>query len=169
MGASSIERWRQTKLSPGEMARRLGRHRSTIFRGLRRNHFHDSEVPKLSGYWCVAAQSSSEGRRTRQRKLVQDPGLRDHVERCLRSGWTPEQIAGRMRLEQHRIRVSHETIYRFAYSKLGVEEAFYRHLPEHRRRRRPRTHRRYQRSRIQDSQSLCHRPTVVAERQQFGN
>ena len=33
-----IERWRQTKLSRDEMARRLGRHRSTIFRELRRNH-----------------------------------------------------------------------------------------------------------------------------------
>ena len=26
-------------------------------RELRRNHFHDSEIPKLSGYWCVVAQS----------------------------------------------------------------------------------------------------------------
>ena len=42
-----IERWRQMKLSPDEMARRLGRHRSTIFRELRRNHFHDGEIPKL--------------------------------------------------------------------------------------------------------------------------
>ena len=94
-----IERWRQMKLSPDEMARRLGRHRSTIFRELRRNHFHDSEIPKLSGYWCVVAQSYSDGRRTRQRKLVRDAGLRDQVERCLRSGWAPEQIAGRMRYE----------------------------------------------------------------------
>ena len=70
-----IERWRQMKLSPDEMARRLGRHRSTIFRELRRNHFHDSEIPKLSGYWCVVAQSYSDKRRTRQRKLVRDPGL----------------------------------------------------------------------------------------------
>ena len=43
-----------------------------------------------------------------------------------------------MRLERHPIRVSHETIYRFAYSKDGREEQFYRYLPEHRRRRRPR-------------------------------
>ena len=92
-----IERWRQTKLSPDEMARRLGRHGSTILRELRRNHVHDSAVPKLSGYWCVVAQSFSDGRRTRQRKLVRDAGLRDQVERCLRSGWTPEQIACRMR------------------------------------------------------------------------
>ena len=91
------------------------------------------------------------------------------VEDALKAGWSPEQIAGRMRLEQHRICVSHETIYRFAYSKLGLAEAFYRHLPEHRRRRRPRNHRRHQRSHIQDSQSLCHRPSAVAERQEFGH
>ena len=107
-----IERWRQTKLSPNEMARRLGRHRSTIFRELRRNHFHDSEIPKLSGSWCVVAQSYSDGRRTRQRKLVRDPGLRNQVEGCLRSGWTPEQIAGRMRYEDAPRRVCQETIYR---------------------------------------------------------
>ncbi len=94
-----IERWRQMKLSPHEMARRRGRRRSTIFRELRRNHFHDSNIPKLSDYWCVVAQSCADGRRTRQRKLVRDPGLRNQVERYLRSGWTPEQIAGRMRYE----------------------------------------------------------------------
>lgn len=76
------ERWRQMKLGPDEMARRLGRHRSTIFRELRRNYPHDSEVPTLSGCWCIVAQSCSE-RRTRQRKLVRDPGLRDQAARCL--------------------------------------------------------------------------------------
>ena len=65
----------------------------------------------------------------------------------LKAGWSPEQIAGRMRLERHPIRVSHETIYRFAYSKDGRDEQFYRHLPEHRRRRRPRGYRRYNRAR----------------------
>lgn len=94
-----IERWRQMKLSPHEMARRRGRRRSTIFRELRRNHLRDSDIPKLSGYWCVVAQSCADGRQTRQRKLVRDPELRIQVERCLRSGWTPEQIAGRMRSE----------------------------------------------------------------------
>ncbi len=81
-----IERWRQAKLSPDEMARRLGRHRSTIVRELRRNHFHDGEISKPCGSWCVVAQGLSDGGRTRQRKLVRDPGLRDRVKRCLRSG-----------------------------------------------------------------------------------
>ena len=44
-----IERWRHAKMSPDEMAHRRGRHGSTIFRELWRNHFHDSEAPRLSG------------------------------------------------------------------------------------------------------------------------
>ena len=74
-----------------------------------------------------------------------------------------------MRLERHPIRVSHETIYRFAYSKDGREEQFYRHLPEHRRRRRPRGHRRHNRTHIFDVQSLSHRPEHVADRSEFGH
>ncbi len=34
-----------------------------------------------------------------------------------------------MRLERHPIRVRPETIYRFAFSKDGCDEQFYRHLP----------------------------------------
>jgi IS30 family transposase len=31
------------------MARRLGRHRSTIYREIRRNTFHDNELPEYTG------------------------------------------------------------------------------------------------------------------------
>ena len=94
-----IERWKQAKLSPDEMARRLGRHRSTIFRELRRNRFVDAELPDLNGYWGLIAQGKADGRRSRRRKLLRQVKLRERVEHCLSCGWTPEQIAGRMRYE----------------------------------------------------------------------
>lgn len=164
-----IERWRQMKLSPDEMARRLGRHRSTIFRELRRNHFHDGEIPKLSGYWCVVAQSYSDGRRTRQRKLVRDPGLRDQVERCLRSGWTPEQIAGRMRYEKATRRVCQETIYQHIYSEDGRRGELWRHLPSGRRRRRGYRLRKRPPPRFAPELSILFRPDIIAHRKQFGH
>lgn len=164
-----IAKWREGKMPVPEIADRLSRPPSTIYRELKRNTYLDAELAQYSGYYAVTAQDKYERRRAVHRKLVAHPELKAAVEDALKAGWSPEQIAGRMRLEQHRICVSHETIYRFAYSKLGIEEAFYRHLPEHRRRRRPRNHRRHQRSHIQDSQSLCHRPAVVAERQEFGH
>ena len=152
-----------------EIAERLARAPSTIYRELKRNTFLDTELPQYSGYFAVNAQNMYERRRAVHRKLVIHPELKAAIEDALKSGWSPEQIAGRMRLEGHENRVSHETIYRFAYSKAGLEEAFYRHLPVHRRRRRPRSYRRYQRSHIQDSQSLSNRPGTVAERQEFGH
>lgn len=164
-----IAKWLEAKMPIAEIADRLSRDASTIYRDIKRNRYIDSELPQLDGYHAVAAQDMYERRRAVHRKLVIHPELKSAVEEALKAGWSPEQIAGRMRLENHQVRISHETIYRFAYSKDGRDEAFYRHLPEHRRRRRPRSYRRYQRSNIQDGQSLSHRPTTVDERQEFGH
>jgi IS30 family transposase len=152
-----------------EIADRLGRAPSTIYRELRRNGFSDGEIPDLNGYYALNAQDMYEKRRAIHRKMIIHPELKAAIEDRLKAGWSPEQIAGRMRLERHPIRVSHETIYRFAYSKDGLEEQFYRYLPEHRRRRRPRGVRRHQRTHILDTQSLSHRPGRVSDRSEFGH
>ena len=164
-----IAKWRDAKMPISEMADRLGRDASTIYRDLRRNHFDDEELPELNGYYALNAQHMYERRRAVHRKMIVHPTLKAAIEDRLKAGWSPEQIAGRMRLERHPIRVSHETIYRFAYSKDGRAEQFYRHLPEHRRRRRPRGYRRHQRGHIFDTQSLSYRPERISERSEFGH
>ncbi|MBY6005261.1 IS30 family transposase [Salipiger bermudensis] len=164
-----IAKWRDGKMSVPEIADRLGRAPSTIYRELKRNFFSDKELPELNGYYAMNAQGMYEKRRAIHRKLIMHPEVKVAVMDRLKAGWSPPQIAGRMRLERHPIRVSHETIYRFAYSKDGRDEQFYRHLPEHRRRRRPRGYRRHNRAHIFDSQSLSNRPEHIAERVEFGH
>lgn len=164
-----IAKWLEAKMPITEMADRLGRSASTLYRDIKRNRYTDTELPELDGYHAVAAQDMYEKRRAVHRKMIVHPELKAAIEDRLKAGWSPEQIAGRMRLERHPIRVSHETIYRFAYSKDGRAEAFYRHLPEHRKRRRPRGYRRHHRTRIFDSQSLSRRPERVSERTEFGH
>ena len=127
---------REAKVSANEIAARLGRHRSTIFREHRRNHFVDDELRYLSGYYAVNAQNLASECRASQRKLVQNPILRAAVIERLQSGWTPEQIAGRLRLERAPLRVCHETIYQYIYSEEGRRSELWRHLPSGRRRRR---------------------------------
>jgi IS30 family transposase len=126
------------KVTINEMARRLGRHRSTIYREIRRNTFHDRELPQYTGYFGTIADQLTRERRRRLRKLRRHPDLRADVIRQLKARWSPEQIAGRLLSEGiSPVRVSAETIYRFIYSKEDYALGLYQYLPEARRKRRP--------------------------------
>ncbi len=57
-----IERWRSAKSSVDVIAEKLGRHRSTIFRELKRNTFKDRELPELDGYYSMTANQPGPAR-----------------------------------------------------------------------------------------------------------
>lgn len=166
-----IERWRTAKISVDIIAEKLGRHRSTISRELKRNIFDDPEMRELTGYYGLVADTKSKDRRYNLRKLMRRPLLREAIIELIRHGWSPEQIAGRLKLEEarHGMSVCHETIYRFAYSKDGQAIKLWHHLPERRARRRPRRARRCYGRRFSPELSILHRPNSVRERKQFGH
>jgi IS30 family transposase len=62
-----IARWRTVGLSVEVIAEKLGRHRSTIFREIKRNTFVDKVVPDLIGYYCVVAHEMACERRAKLR------------------------------------------------------------------------------------------------------
>jgi transposase, IS30 family len=164
-----IARWRTAGLTVDIIAEKLGRHRSTIFREIRRNMFIDDAISNLNGYYCVTAHDMARERRTKLRKLMRFSHVRQSVIDRIMHGWSPQQIAGRMRLERHPVSVSHETIYKFAYSSDGQAIKLWRHLPEHRARRRPRHARRKHGQRFSPELNILRRPDVVADRKQFGH
>ena len=121
----------------GEIAERLGRHRSTIYRELGRNRFRDGDRGSR-GYFPLTAHDLARRRRQRRRKLVANEGLRAHVVERLEAGWSPQQIAGRLKRQRADCggaAVCHETIYRHVYGPEGRENGLHRHLPKARRRR----------------------------------
>lgn len=164
-----LAKWLEAKMPVKEIADTLGRSPSTIYREIKRNYFRDDELPELNGYHALVAQSFYEKRRAVHRKLVLYPNVMAAVRSGFDAGWSPEQIAGRMRLECHPVRVSHETIYRYAYSKDGRAEKFYQHLPRHRRNRRPRGTRKHHGRQFLDELAIKHRPEAIGERTQFGH
>ena len=164
-----LERRRHAKVGPDVIAERLGRHRSTIFRELKRNRFQDEAMPKVTGYCWVVAKAKAAVRRAKERKLIRHAELRDQVTQWIKDGWTPEQIAGRLRAEGARPRACQETIYRFVYSKEGLRENLWWHLPERRRKRRPRHARRRRAPRFRPENSILFRPDDVAHRREFGH
>ena len=59
-----------------EMARQLGRHRSTIYREIKRTTFRDRELPDYDGDYSTVADDIARERRRRLRKLRRYPKLR---------------------------------------------------------------------------------------------
>ncbi|EPX76515.1 hypothetical protein Salmuc_04587 [Salipiger mucosus DSM 16094] len=165
----AIQRMLEAKLPITQIAARLGRHRSTVYREIGRNRFEDEELAYLNGYYGVVAHKSAQDRRARRRKLVRLDTLRDHVVDRLIAGWTPEQIAGRLSHEGQAIRVSHETIYAYVYSKEGQSERLARHLPSRRKKRRPRYARRPRDQVFPPDRSIHQRPEHVKTREKFGD
>jgi len=153
----------------GEIAERLGRHPSTIYRELGRNRFRDGDRG-FCGYFPLTAQDLARRRRQRRRKLAADEGLRAHVVERLEAGWSPQQIAGRLTREApDRPSVCHETIYRHVYGPEGREDGLFHHLPKARRRRGSRHGRKPRSASIPRERRIENRPAEVGDRQAFGH
>lgn len=96
-----------------QIAAALDRSPSTISRELKRNS--GTQV----GYRSSYANQQSRARRWKGSRLERDESLRDAVIERLASGWSPEQIAGRLAREEGRKVISYESIYRFIYAQLA--------------------------------------------------
>ena len=93
-----------------QIAAGLDRAPSSVARELKRNS--GGQV----GYRPDYAQQQARARRWNGSKLDRDAQLRDSVLDQLRLGWSPEQIAGRLRGTSPS--VGAETIYRFIYAQI---------------------------------------------------
>ena len=118
----------------------------------------------------MTAQMQANKRRHRRGKLDCDPELRAAVIAPLKEGWSPEQIAGRLKVEVLRPhRLYHETICQYVYYADRQSQDLARYLPERRRKRKPR-HARKPRSLVFPAiMGIHHRSAEVNDCGQFGH
>ena len=164
-----IYRLRDQKVSVTEIAARLGRHRSTIYREIQRNTFLKDDDGYYDGYFPVTAHDLAQARRTRKRKLLQQEQLRRYVIEKLESHWSPDQISGYLRRHESGFYVCPETIYQYVYSAQGKEQGLYRHLFRGKSKRRPRFGRRARGKHIPAEHTIHQRPALINDRQAFGH
>ena len=50
-----LAKWFEAKMPIAEIADRLGRDASTIYRDIKRNQYTDTELPELNGYHALVA------------------------------------------------------------------------------------------------------------------
>ena len=148
------------------IAARLGRSPSTITRELNR---HGGR----RGYRAAEADRRAweRARRPQRCKLARNPRLSSLVAAKLREDWSPEQIAGWLKLEfphDETMRVSHETIYLtlFIQARGALKRELVAHLRRTRSIRRPRAASRANRGQgqIVDAVSIRERPAEAADR-----
>jgi IS30 family transposase len=150
--------------SDAEIARAIGRHRSTVGREIKRTCEERWRYRPLSAERRRAVRA----RRPKRGKLAANPGLLAAVEEGLSEGWSPEQISARLKREypdDRGMRISHETIYRALYvqSRGELRRQLTRHLRTGRDRRRAQGQVR-RGARIADMVSISERPPEVEDR-----
>lgn len=107
-------------LSFRQIGVQMGRSYTTIAREVKRNSFPDEEGRREgdryspSEAYTLYRKRRELGKRSR---LEREQDLARFVTRCLGRGWSPEQIAGRLRLKVPARCLSYETIYRFIYDR----------------------------------------------------
>jgi len=152
--------------SKSKIADILKVHRSTVYREIKRNGW-THYLSKKRYYIGSRAQGYYLRRRQRPSRLACDKKLRAYVYAKLRSGWSPWQIEGRLKLENKgRCLISHETIYRHIYSDYGIHNRFYKKL---RRRHFSRVKRGTRKPRVPEEMLIQHRPNVINGRNVFGH
>jgi transposase, IS30 family len=146
----SIDEGRRARLSLRAIARKLKRAPSTVSRDIRRGGPYQSSYDAPSAFFS-ALRRRRESRNGARKALLSDveglpPGspLFEHVARSLREGWSPLQIAGRLRRMEPATRpgtVCHESIYTALYAlpRGELRRELLGHLRQGRQNRRPRS------------------------------
>jgi IS30 family transposase len=146
-----------------EIARALGRHRSTISREVRRNSRKDG------GYRPSTAHDFARWRRSRSRRNQRiDADAWALVVERLEQQWSPDQIAGRLR-RMRLLRVSHETIYRYVWRDRHRGGALHSHLRCSPKKRRKRYGRNDSRGRLPGKRHISERPSGAENRSRVGH
>jgi IS30 family transposase len=155
---------RRQGCNQAEIARALGRHRSTVCRELGRNSTRSD-----GRYRAFTAQERTNGRRSRSRRnrrfTARDFALIDEL---LCRQWSPEQVAGHL-ARSGLLSISHETIYHHVWRDKREGGALYTHLRGARKRRRKRYGAYDSRGRLAGKRMISERPPEIETRSQVGH
>lgn len=145
------------------LAKQLGVHPSTVGREIHRN---GAQVT----YKAVLADKRSDVRQRGARKFCKPTvWLHAHLPLWLEQGFSPEQIACRLKLEQPDQAVSHEWIYRFIDADKRGGGLLYLHLRHRRKRYRKRYGSHDRRGQLRNRVSITARPAEVETRERLGD
>jgi IS30 family transposase len=154
--------------SLGEIAKVVGRDRSTISRELNRN-----SPPERRRYVPCRAHARACERKTNANKheRLKNDLVRQYVKDGLIKGWSPEQISGRIRIDHPGQTINHEAIYQYIYHPQNPDRLEMIQLLRraHKKRRNKGIGRKVRKTKIPNRIPLDARPKSVENRRQSGH
>lgn len=161
-----LEYWLRTKQSLRAIARLMGRDHSVLVRELKRNAGGNRKR-----YRADVAQRAFEKRRYKQHKgkLDKYPELKERVLAGLKNEWSPDVIAGKLKIGGVTQTISHKSICHYIYKKDGRFEGWHKYL----RQAQPKRHKLHSRKKcnvsIPERVSIHLRPEYIGERKRYGD
>ncbi|MCF7906639.1 IS30 family transposase, partial [Patescibacteria group bacterium] len=109
----------QVKANKKDIAKVLNKHRSTIWRELKRNYINNK-----SGYDAGIAKENTKNKRIkanfRFKKIENNVWIQNYIIEKIILYWSPEQISGRLKIDypyEKNKQISKDSIYKFIYEK----------------------------------------------------
>lgn len=169
-----IETYLRMKKKRIWIAKRLNRDYSIIKREIKRNSGDYSPYTAANAQHYAARRK----KKTNKKKLEkwQNNNLKKYVEERLNAGWSPEQIAGRLKKhtpEEIRNcrdkRISHESIYEYIYNGEGRYGGLYKSLRRGQHKRQRKFSRKQKAILIKNRISIHKRKKVIDKRKRIGD
>lgn len=163
----TLSRLRLQGFSVGCIAKILNRHRSTLYRELKRNSCWVTD----GAYRPSKAERRTRARRSRSRRNhhYSDADFK-LVRELLKKQWSPEQIVGYIRRFNLMVRrLSHETIYQYIWRDKAEGGDLWRYLRQSSKQRRKRYSAYDSRGRLADKRHISERPASAESRRIKGH
>jgi len=147
-----------------EIAESIGKHRSVIYREIKRN------CDKRSGEYRheLAQRKYCERQESKPKFIRFTEGVKDNVDHYLKEDYSPEQVVGVLKKEGLPT-VSVERVYQHIWEDKKESGSLYLHLRNQGRRYRKRGNKKDNRGIIKGRVDIEKRPKIVEERKRFGD
>jgi IS30 family transposase len=154
----------QIPMSKKAIADAIGVDKSTVYREVKRN------CDGRSGNYSMGlAQRKADKRKAQKRhKEVFTEQMKNRIIKLLKKGFSPEQIAGRSRLDGIAM-VSHETIYRWIWKDKRSGGKLHKYLRRQGRKYSKRGSKNAGRGFIPNRVDIDQRPAIVEQKERFGD
>ena len=146
-----------------EIAYALKRSPSSVSREIKRNNVLGKYIPRKAKHKAYVRRKYS---KYQGMKIVENPKIEKYIEEKLRLSWSPESIAGRMKLDLG-VSVHHTVIYKYLYSQYGKHLCEYPRYQRYKRKKRVKT--KPAREIIKNRVFIDQRPGVINDRIRYGD